>query len=127
MWDDINLSDLVGKEIVKVKGLEARSDEVEFTFKCGDKLLMLHMQDCCEHVEIVDVCGSVDDLIGSPLTLFEEVSEETTDLEHEYGTWTFYKIATVNGYVDIRWLGTSNGYYSEKVDLQYESKNGGSI
>ena len=121
MWNDIKLSDLLGKEIIKIEGLEQGSGEVEFFFKDGSLLVMSHKINCCEEVEIVDICGSVDDLIGSPITLFEEVSRKADDEEvDESGTWTFYKIATVKGYVDIRWLGTSNGHYSEKVDLYFE-------
>ena len=51
-----------------------------------------------------------------------QADEETNqDNDGEWGdhqTWTFYKFATIKGYVTIDWLGSSNGYYSESVNLQ---------
>lgn len=91
---------------------------------------MRHLQDCGESVQLEDVAGSVEDLIGSPITQAEEVSsggENADDLAppgykppqyRDSWTWTFYKLATVKGYVTLRWLGESNGYYGEGVDFE---------
>ena len=72
-------------------------------------------------MDINDIVGDLQDLVGEPLLLAEEVDGETpVDFnvrDHESVTWTFYKFATRKGYVDVRWLGESNGYYSEGVDL----------
>jgi hypothetical protein len=58
------------------------------------------------------------DLIGSELLVAEERTGDYDDGgEYESVTWTFYTFRSINGSVDVRWCGTSNGYYSESVDL----------
>lgn len=64
--------------------------------------------DC--RVEIDDIVGDLDDLIGTPLVKAEV---RYNNDETKEGTWTFYHFATQKGYVDIKWFGVSNGYYSE--------------
>lgn len=112
--------DLVGKTIVDIQGLEKGSDEVVFVCSDGSKYKMYHEQDCCECVDIDDVIGDVEDLIGSEILIAEENSNSGENPKETYDysfTWTFYKLATQKGYVDIRWYGTSNGYYSERVSF----------
>ncbi len=82
-----------------------------------------HKQDCCENVTIESIVGDLQDLVGSPILLAEEVvSENEGEALNKYDdsfTWTFYKFATIKGYVDVRWYGASNGYYSESVNLKF--------
>ena len=78
-------------------------------------LEMIHHQDCCETVYLADVVGSFEDLIGYPLL---EVSETFVDIgsKHMFSTASCYNFRTVKASVQLRWVGESNGYYSETVD-----------
>lgn len=88
----------------------------------GSSIRFYHEQDCCEHVAIDQIDGDIYDLVGSPILMAEEVTQEAPS-DNDYGdtgTWTFYKFATAKGYVTVRWLGSSNGYYSESVSWVWE-------
>lgn len=109
------IKDLLGKVLVDV---DVDVDEVIFTVDDGSEYKMYHIQDCCESVYVEEIIGDVKDLIGKPILMAEEVTQEgKTCYWGQSQTWTFYKLATMNGYVTFRWLGESNGYYSEEVDF----------
>lgn len=113
------ISDLIGKILVYVSPAKQGDDEIIFVTDSGERYMMYHEQDCCESVSIDDVCGDMQDLVGSPILVSEEVSGETPrETSDESCTWTFYKIDTAKGGVTIRWYGESNGYYSERVDFE---------
>ena len=117
---EAKIEEMVGKVFTSV-----RNEGTELVFQnATESFVFFHQQDCCESVSIEDVCGDLQDLVGEPLLLAEEVQGETpvdfNEREYESVTWTFYKFATRKGYVDVRWLGESNGYYSEGVSLGRE-------
>lgn len=112
--------------------IQRSEDELIFVTEDGEQYKMLHLQDCCEAVYIEGICGDLDDLIGSEILRAEEVIHadkhpdevkahlDARDFSWGSFTWTFYKLSTIKGDVTIRWLGESNGYYSESVELTKE-------
>ena len=116
----VNVSTMIGETCVHIAGMDIASDLITFTMQSGRIFTLKHNQDCCEAVEVEDVIGYPETLLGTPILVAEERSNSTDPLppnswEDSY-TWTFYTFATVKGFVTLRWLGQSNGYYSESVD-----------
>lgn len=120
MYQEPKFAELVGKTLTAVR--QQGNDEIIFEVEGGDIYKLYHSQDCCESVDVEDICGDLADLIGSPILQAEEAESDTNPdgVTKEYQdsfTWTFYKLATIKGGVTIRWYGESNGYYSESVSF----------
>lgn len=114
------LKSLIGKTLIDITGAKKDWDEMVFTFDSGEKLKFYHSRSCCEHVTIEDITGELSNLLNTPLLVAEERIQDGSSKENyssDSVTWTFYEFATRKGYVTFRWYGSSNGYYSETVDL----------
>lgn len=119
-WSDpsFEMEDLIGKTFDSVV---QDDDRIIMTSVTGDKYFFHHFQNCCEFVTIKEIVGDLNDLVGTPIVEAEEACSGSETTESEYGfsdheTWTFYKLGTMRGHVNISWYGSSNGYYSESVD-----------
>jgi hypothetical protein len=102
------------KQIIAIEGLENGSSELVMIFDNG-KIRFHHIQDCCESVYIADFEGDPKDIVGELLVSAAEVVSS-----EDGSTWTFYHFRTTNGDLMVRWCGNSNGYYSERVDVEWE-------
>ena len=118
-----DISELVGKLFTKVE-LSDEEDMIRFYLDDDKFYEMFHSQDCCESVIVDDIEGDFQDLVNSPILQAEESTNSEDKMgKDSYGyensfTWTFYRFATIKGYVTIKWYGTSNGYYSESIDIE---------
>lgn len=117
-----NVTELIGKTLVEV--INGNDEVITFKVDDGSVYELYHSQSCCESVYVEDIIGDLNNLVGSPIVMAEEVSNSEThpedaklDYEPDCFEWTFYKFATLKGYVTIRWYGTSNGYYSMSVSF----------
>lgn len=114
-------ANLIGKTFFNVERIDASAlngDGIVFwETKDAATYALTHYQDCCESVYVEDIAGDLSDLVGSPITMCEFVSNADepgpVDRRDESFTWTFVKLATIKGYVTIRFYGSSNGYYAE--------------
>lgn len=123
-----------------ITGLNLQSDEL--VLRCEDRQRSIkhdvrgfrfyHNQDCCESVNIISIEGDLMALIGETIL---EATQDSDSAEYnwpegwlprpawvgsicESATRTVLTFRTKHGTVKIVWLGESNGYYSESVDME---------
>jgi hypothetical protein len=116
----MDISILIGKTLKSV-AINDEKDRVTIITEDGEVYVMYHSQDCCESVGVDEVSGDLNDLIGTPILAASEDTNSDTSRKEDYDdsfTWTFYNLSTIKGHVQIKWYGSSNGYYSESVDFE---------
>lgn len=118
--EDVDFKSLKGKTLKKVI-VDTGNDNIIFECTDNSKYRMFHNQSCCESVVIESIVGDLNDLIGNPILLAETRVSSELDEGQEYEesfTWTFYEIRNIKASCQIRWFGSSNGYYSESVNFR---------
>lgn len=117
------VSHLIGKtfdEVLFKKTLsrkEHENDAILFSSPEGTYYLT-HSQNCCEHVYVEDITGELSDLENVPIIdAREDHNPDQLWVDGHSITWHFYTFTTQKGTVQIRFHGSSNGYYSTAVDL----------
>ena len=122
---DIDISRLTGRTLVK-----ADSDDSEYialTMEDGAIVRFYHDQDCCEHVRLWDIVGgTVQDLEGQKIVgcsiLQGDIPPEVNYQPGESHTWTEHHLRLEDErLIKFRWLGESNGYYSESIYISEEN------
>ena len=126
MSNDTVLKIIVGKTIKDIRGLEKGSSEVIIEFNDGSDVRFYHEQCCCEDVHLNDFIGDINRLRNSEIVSAREDSNNNLDknnkpleTDDESYTWTFYNIQTTKENLWMSFYGTSNGYYSERVDMVF--------
>lgn len=105
---------LVGETLVSI---DVSDDSILLKTESGREILLEHRQDCCESVGILDTNGEWKNLIGRPLLEFSHDEDDWPEAS-ESGTLTTFTFRVNDATVINRWVGESNGYYSESVDLR---------
>ena len=130
------LQSIIGERIASIditseKNWKNLIDEtaVLITLKSGRQIRIYHERDCCEYVRIISRDGEWIDLVGKVIVdAHEEIHQTPSDLrlfgvniddyDDTSATLTIVTLKADDATVISRWLGESNGYYSESVDFE---------
>lgn len=74
--EHVNFGVLQGKTL---KSIENRGEELIFETTDGEKFRQVYYDDCCASCGIEEIHGDLEDLIGAPIMMAEEVSNKGPD------------------------------------------------
>ena len=127
----MNIQELAGKKIVAIDIVDdpKKDHEIRIEIEGGRVFRFYHNQDCCESVRIAapkDSDGSLLSLIGKEIREVTQEEDRDDGADTDYDSWTKTTITfrTDSETVISRWIGESNGFYSEDVDLEEVFKGG---
>lgn len=114
---DVNVKVLEGEILTNID-IDEDKRQMLLTTKSGRVFRFHHKQDCCEDVKIVGLDENFTTLQGKVINeVKEEVVEEENMEDYEHRTKTNFIFKTDENTAICRWVGISNGYYSETVDI----------
>lgn len=121
---DLLLRNIIGAKITDV----SQGDEYDFLLTIstnkGLTLKFYHEQDCCESVWLEDGFDDLKSMIGKEILdieyIFNQTDEPLEDVDDSY-TWHYTNIKTIDKDCQLRFFGTSNGFYSEDIDFTIDA------
>ena len=116
---EVEFSTLKGEVLTDVD-IDAKGESILLTTQSGKVFRIYHEQDCCEHVCICDTQGRFHDIIGKVITEASHIEKDKGDPPPKYpDSWTRteFVFKTDDTTVISKWIGESNGYYSESVQI----------
>lgn len=118
---EVKVPEFVGEILTHVdvgKDEYEDQDQILLTTESGRQFLLTHDQDCCELVRIEGTDGEWSQLFGKVIedVSWREKHTETDEDESRTDTTLAFKVNDAT--VISRWIGTSNGCYSESVNIK---------
>lgn len=115
MRNSTSIQSLVG-EVLTYIDIDEKENQIKLTTASGREVMIYHEQNCCESVCIESTEGDWLSLVGKVIV---GVSHDEYERDNEWGheTRTELKFIVDGSTVISRWIGESNGYYSEIVDF----------
>jgi hypothetical protein len=123
--DKVPFEELTGKKIISVFQFYSNVTENDiFALETDDSYyVMTHYKECCENVSIKEITDDYIDLLKDQIITKAEVETNKQTDDFNVSKWTFYKLATKKGHIDISWHGESTIYYSLDVNIFKISKD----